>query len=286
MNLKLRTEHLVLVALAATLLALAAPAQAALIDGPWMNATPNQGDGPIHFANTDDPILGDMVDDPGASSNAADGEMIDSPFPAITLAGDGDKIRLRGEFTMQGSVNSPATSGSPRTQFRFGLFNGDDVGDDTGWVGYYMSNKHGNAGTPSGVLTRKPVGNTSVYLSVTGQSTAMASVQGDGTAASLFHDGTYSMEMTIERNAAGELLLNATLTGSNGFSQTLSGTDTTAGTLGTYTFNHVGFLFGGNLDADRVAFSNIRVAIPEPGTWLGAILSLVAGVCARRRARG
>jgi hypothetical protein len=263
----------------------ASATQAALITGPWMNATPNQGDGPIHNANTDDPILGDLVDDPVGSSNAADGEMIDSPFPAITLANDGDKIRLRGEFTMQGSVNSPATSGSPRTQFRFGLFNGDDAGDDTGWVGYYMSNKHGNAGTPSGVLTRKPVGNTSVYLSVTGQSTAMASVQGDGTAASLFHDATYSIEMTIVRSGA-DLNINAILTGSNGFSQTLSGTDTTAGTLGTYTFNHVGFLFGGNLDTDRVVFSNIRVAVPEPATWLCAVGLLVAGVVARHRARG
>jgi hypothetical protein len=281
-----RTDWATIVVVAALLMLVSPAAKATLITGPWMNATPNQGDGPIHNAATDDPIVGDLVDDPGASSNAADGEMFDSPFPAITLANDGDKIILKGEFTMQGSVNSPATSGTPRTQMRFGLFSGDDVGDDTGWVGYYMSNKHGNAGTPSGVLTRKPVGNTSTYLSVTGQSTAMASVQGDGTAASLFHDGTYSFLMTIERNAIGELNLSATLTGSNGFSQTLSGTDTTAGTLGTYTFDHVGFLFGGNLDADRVVFSNVRVSIPEPGTMLVALCWLAMAAFTGRRARG
>jgi hypothetical protein len=285
---KLRTEQLITAALAAALVAFAAPAaHATLITGPWMsaNATPAQGDGPIHNANTDDPIVGDLVDDPGTNSNTADGEMFDSPFDPMTLANDGDKIILQGDITLQGTANSPATSGSPRTQFRFGLFNGDDVGDDTGWVGYYMSNKHGNAGTPSGVLTRKPVGNTSVYLSVSGQSTAMAAVQGDGTAASLFNDDTYSLLMTIERVGA-DLQIDATLTGANGFSQSLSGLDTTAGTLGTYTFNHVGFLLGGNLDTDRAVLSNIRVSIPEPATWLAAMLSLVAGVVSRRRTRG
>jgi hypothetical protein len=146
-----------------------------------------------------------------------------------------------------------------------------------------MSNKHGNAGTPSGVLTRKPVGNTSVYLSVTGQSAAMASVQGDGTAASLFNDNLYSMRMVIERNALGELQVTGKLTGANGFSQTLSGTDTTASTLGTYTFNHVGFLLGGNLDTDRAVFERMSIAIPEPASWLLGLSLVVGWALARRR---
>jgi hypothetical protein len=257
--------------------------QAAPITGPWLNATPNQGDGPIHNANTNHPIVGDLVNDPMASSNAADGEMIDSPFDPITLSEEGDKIILKGDVRLSGTVNSAATSGTPRTQFRFGVFNGDDVGDDTGWVGYFMHNKHGNAGTPSGVLARKPVGNTSTYLSTTGATAAMASVQGDGTAASLFNDDLYSVVMTIERNAAGHLLVAGKITGANGFSQSLSGTDTTASTLGTYTFNHVGFLLGGNLDTDQAAFSNLSIAIPEPATWLLAIGSFVATVLFGRR---
>lgn len=275
-------------ALSAVMAGAVAPvALAGPINGPWNVATTNpaggQGNGPIHFSNTHYPIVGDLVEDGSASSNEADAEMFDSPFPTITLANAGDKIKFTGNVTLTGTVNSPATSGTPRTQFRFGLFNGDDVGlDDNGWVGYYMSNKHGNSGTPAGVLTRKPVGNTSIYLSATGQSPAVASVQGDGTVASLFHDGTYAMSMIIERDALGQLLVSATLTGSNGFSQALSGIDTTASTLGTYTFNHVGFLLGGNLDTDRAAFSNLVVSVPEPASWLLSLSSLVA-VCGLRR---
>jgi hypothetical protein len=257
------------------------PAQAGPITGPWTNAT-GQGDGPIHDANTNHPIVGDLVDDSSTNSNAADAEMFDSPFPAITLDSSGDKIFFTGMVRLSGTVNSPATSGTPRTQFRFGLFDGDEVGpDDNGWVGYYMSNKHGNPGTPSGVLARKPVGNTSAYLSVTGQN-VLASVQGDGTAASLFNDDTYSMMIEIER-IVNDLKITATLTGANGFSQTLSALDTTASTLGTYTFDHVGFLLGNGLDTDRAAFSKLTVFIPEPASWLMGLGALIGGVFARRR---
>jgi hypothetical protein len=150
-------------------------------------------------------------------------------------------------------------------------------------VGYFTHNKHGNAGTPAGVLARKPVGNTSTYLSTTGASTAMSSVQGDGTAASLFHDGLYDLSMTIERGNVGQLLVSATITGSNGFSQTLTGTDTTASTLGTYTFNHVGVLMGGNLDTDRAAFSKMTIAIPEPASFVLAIGVALCAIGSKRR---
>jgi hypothetical protein len=247
------------------------------VTGPWTTAT-GQGNGPITNQNTASPTVGD------GTANSADGEMFDSPFPAITLSDPGDKIIFQGQMRLTGSVNSAASSGTPRTQFRFGLFGGDEVGlDDNGWVGYFTHNKHGNAGTPAGVLARKPVGNTSAYLSTTGASTAMASVQGDGTAASLFHDDLYTLKMTIERNALGELLVSASIMGDNGFSQTLTGTDTTASTLGTYTFDHVGFLLGGNLDTDQAQFINLLIAIPEPASWLLGVSSLVATVLFGRR---
>lgn len=257
-------------------------ANAALISGPWTNAA-GQGNGPIHDANTNHPIVGDAVEDPGASSNAADGEMFDSPFPSKTLSDSGDKLIFTGTVALTGTVNSPATSGTPRTQFRFGLFDDDGDGDDLEWVGYLMTNRHGNLGTPSGTLGRKNVGNTNVYLSTTAGTTNLTSVQGDGTAASLFNDDTYSMMMTIERSG-NDLLISATLTGSNGFTQSLSATDTNAATLGTYTFDHVGFLLGGNLDTDRAAFSDLQIfSIPEPASGLLAVVSLVAAGFLRRR---
>jgi hypothetical protein len=247
--------------------------QASPVTGTWINAT-GQGDGPITADNTASPTVGD------GTSNSADAEMFHSPFAPITLSSSGDKIIFTGSVTLTGTVNALATSGAPRTQFRYGLFQDDGNGDHLGWVGYYMSNKHGNSGTPAGVLTRKPVANTSVYLSTTGQSTALASVQGDGTAASLFNDDTYSMTLTIERSGA-DLIVSGLLTSVNGFNQFLTGTDTTASTLGTYTFDRLGFLLGGNLDTDQAVFSNLDVAfvpVPEPSPLMlvsGGFLALI-----------
>ena len=283
MKLKLRTGLAICMALAVACAADGSRA-AILVSGPWDVATTNppgtQGNGPITNANTNGPTVGDNT------SNSAAGEMIDSAFPAVTLANVGDKIIFTGNVALAGTVNSAATSSTPRTQFRFGLFDGDDVGlDDNGWVGYSMSNKHGNAGTPAGTLARKSVGNTTIYLSATGQ-TSLATVQGDGTAASLFHDATYAMNLSIERDALGGLLISATLTGSNGFSETLSATDANAGLNGTYTFDHLGFLLGANLGTDQAVFSNLQIStptIPEPTTLALGVASLMGGVLTRRR---
>ncbi|MGB7158738.1 MAG: PEP-CTERM sorting domain-containing protein [Tepidisphaeraceae bacterium] len=261
----------------------ALPSYGALVTGPWNVATTNppggQGDGPITNANTASPTVGDNT------SNSAAGEMIDSPFPAITLANTNDFISFTGSVTLAGTVNSAATSATPRTQFRFGLFGGDEAGlDDNGWVGYYMSNKHGNAGTPAGTLARKSVGNTTIYLSATGQ-TALTSVQGDGTASSLFHDATYAMTLLITRSG-NDLIVSGQLTGSNGFLQSLNSTDTAAGTNGTYTFDHLGFLLGGNLGTDQAVFSNLTISTNVPEPISAAALGFVGVlVCLRRRRR-
>jgi hypothetical protein len=156
--------------------------------------------------------LGDDPDNPYTNSNAGNQEMIFSPITPITLDSEGDKVVFTGSVTLNGTVNSPATLGNPRTQFRFGIFQSSSSTDETGWIGYFMHNKHGNAGSPQGVLALKPVGNTSAFLSTSGQTTIQAQA-GDGTAASLFNDGTYNLSMSIERNAAGELVLNSSIIG-------------------------------------------------------------------------
>lgn len=109
-------------AAAAALLFGASAGFAAPVDGPWLNADPQgtQGNGPITDGNTNSPIVGDAVNDPNASSNLAVGEMIDSPFDPITLAAAGDKLVFTGTVKLQGTVNSTLSSGTPRTQFRFG----------------------------------------------------------------------------------------------------------------------------------------------------------------------
>jgi hypothetical protein len=242
------------------------------VDGPWENAT-GFGDGPLHFGDTNSPIVGENPNDPDFNTNDADQEMVFSPFSTITLANTGDKLEFTGSVELLGTVNSLPTSGTPRTQFRFGLFQSNANADETGWVGYFMHNKHGNAGTPQGVLAVKPVGNTTVFLSTSGQTTLQAQ-QGDGTEASLFNDGTYNLSLSIERNAAGELVVNSSIVGTgfrpdgvtpNQFSQIMSGTHTAASTLGTYTFDRLGFLTGGNLDADRAAYMNLDVTFTPGG---------------------
>ena len=114
-------------------------AEATLVTGPWTTPT-GQGDGPITYG-TGTVTVGN------GTSNSADGEMFSSPFSPITLAFNGDKIIFTGTMQMIGSVNSAVTSGTPRTQFRLGLFNGVNTGADLGWLGYFMTNTHGT-GTP------------------------------------------------------------------------------------------------------------------------------------------
>ena len=80
------------------------------------------------------------------------------------------------------------------------------------------------------------------------------------------------------------MLVSGLLTGANGFSQSLSATDTTAATSGTYTFDRLGFLIGGNLDTDQAQFSNLDVAlvtVPEPSTLALGFVGLLA--CLLRR---
>jgi hypothetical protein len=317
------------------------------VDGPWENVD-GQGDGPFSTTTSNTFVLGEDPDDVAFNSGWANGEMIFSPFTPITLDSAGDKIEFTGSVTLSSTNNSPLSSATPRTQFRFGLFQGNANSNETGWVGYYMSNKHGDPGTPSGTLALKPDGNTSTPLSVSGQTT-LTSVQGDGTEASRFNDGTYDLMLSIERNAAGELVVNSSIIGvgnrvalrgdfnddnfvdaadyviwrkggpiandvtpaevnvddydiwvdhfgspaPNLFSQVMNATtnpiDTDGNppnTAGTYTFDRLSFLTGGNLGADQALYSNLEVtftagggggsAVPEPATSILLALASIA----------
>ena len=92
------------------------------------------------------------------------------------------------------------------------------------------------------------------------------------------------MELKLERNASGHLIINSSLTGANGFSQVMSFTDTNAATQGTYTFDHLGFLSGANLGTDQAQFSNLDVTfyVPEPAS-AGLLAVGTLGLLARRR---
>jgi hypothetical protein len=260
-------------------------ASAEPVDGPWENAD-TFGSGPFSTTTSNTFVVGEEPNDPTINSNFAEQEMIFSPFSLMTLTNPGDKVVFTGSVTLNGTINSPSSGGSPRTQFRFGLFKDNGNTAELGWVGYFMHNKHGDlGGTPLGALGVKPVGNTSAFLSTVG-GTTLQSQGGDGTAASLFNDGTYNLTMSIERNGAGELVLNSSIVGvgdrppvetypdpenpppspgPNLFSQIMGATHTLASTLGTYEFDRLGFLLGGNLDADRAAFADLDVTFTPGG---------------------
>jgi hypothetical protein len=258
-----RTFGLVLafVALVAVSFGFTPAVRAVYVIGTWTTC-PAQGNGPITQENTANPIVGD------GTANSAEGEMFDSPLQsAITLDEAGERIQLTGHVRLTGTVG---TAGGPRTQFRYGLFNDNANTDRTGWVGYYMSNASGS-GTPNGTLARKPVGNPSVYLSVTGQNN-LSSTPGQGTLVN-FTDDLYSFDLTVEYLADQTLFVSGNLHGAtNTFTQSLAAIDATASTLGTYTFDRLGFLTGGNLDADKAEFFDLDVAFlpavaPEEGDY-------------------
>jgi hypothetical protein len=255
------TIHFVSLAIATMVYFSGAPAALAVTYLPsgWVSGA-NQGNGPIFSADTNHPIVGDQVDDPTASSNAADAEELHSPFTPITLAADGDKITFTGTVLLQGTVNSIASSGTPRTQFRFGLFQDNGSADNLGWLGYLMTNTHGT-GTPNGTLSRKNTGNTSTYLSTTG-STALGASGGNGT---VFNDDTFTLSLSIERAVGGLLSLDGSITGTTttNFSEVLHGGESAAGVV-TYTFDRLGFLMGANLDTDRAEFSDLAVTATGP----------------------
>jgi hypothetical protein len=236
------------------------------VTGTWVNAV-GFPTGTIMDGTTNNPIVGDAVDDPSASSDAAKNAEVYSPFPDVTLAQAGDTITFTGSVLLQGTVNSAATSGTPRTQFRFGLFQDNGDANNNGWVGYLMTNSHGN-GTPNGSLSRKPSGNTSTFLSTNGATTVL-STPGNGT---VFNDDTYALSLSIQRLATGDLQLSSSITGTaaTNFTESFSGTDPAA-TVPSYAFNRLGFLTGSNLGADRAAYTSLTVTTTGPSFGGGGV---------------
>lgn len=226
-----------------TCLGPAAVSSAAPVTGPWLVA---QGGGPVTNASTASPTVGD------GTANSADTDAIHASFPAITLANTGDRITLTGSATLTGIA-----SGGVR-QFRWGVYDFNGSGDTTGWLGYFATQ---GSGTTVGELYERNSGNTSTFFSGTGVSTTGGTAPGTGIS---FADGTYAVSLAIEKVATG-LQINSTITRTSD-SQDFGSVSLLDTSPLTSTFNRVGFLIGGSLDADRVQFTNIDVAFEPAGT--------------------
>jgi hypothetical protein len=201
---------------------------------------------PIAGAGTASPTLGD-----GSPQSASNSAMFAS-FPAITLA-DGEQITLTGSITLVGTTPS-------QNNLRWGLFKDDGVAPDTGgWRGYIAeASSRGIGGT---MLVRNPAGTdfaNQTFMSTTnGRSAALAAAVNSG--ADLL-DGTYQVTMVAAR-FGNEMELRGSFIGGTDFKDVYrSATDADPARIPAgFQFDRTGFLSGGAIAADQLAFNNIDV---------------------------
>jgi hypothetical protein len=216
----------------------------------WSSGT---GDGPLSQSATNDPIVGD------GSANSADAEAIHASISGLipSLSQQGDRVSLAGTVTLAGVTSS-------NDEFRWGLYDVNSKSDVNGWLGYFGSN---GITTQGGILRERNLGNGAGYWLGTSATILATSAP----AGASFSSATYSFTLEIERTATDDLQIGWSLTrvGSSTYNLASSFLDTDPS---TFSFNRVGFLLGGSLNADQASFQDITVAyIPEP-------LSSVIGV--------
>jgi hypothetical protein len=236
-----------------TVLLSAAPAHAALVAG-WTKA----GASTSTNLDTASPTVGN-----GTTDNA-DNESIYASMATISLTTVGQKVTLSGSATLIGI--SPNGDAPYSNQFRWGLYNETGTPADTlGWLGYFAGN---GSLANGGNLWERTNPNTGAFASITGatlQTTAAApgTILTGGVAPGV----TYSFNLSLERTAAGMQIESSFIRNSD--SQQFSLVSFLDTTPQTYDFNRVGFLMGGDLNADQVQFSNIEATlIPEPSAAL------------------
>ncbi len=240
---------------------------------PVTSWTKTAGATTITGLTTDSPVFGD------GTANSGNGYQINAALPsAYTLAAVGDSLSFTGSATFD------LNTGAGSDQFRFGLFDTNDQSGTTGWLGYFATNS-GTGANPNGRLWERKTGNTAAYFN-NGVSAVDELMFRSGTPSNTFAAGTYSFDLTVTRTETG-LSVFWSIIGTS-LTYSISGTYADA-TPQTYTFDRVGFMSGGGLNADQVSFSNVDLtytaAIPEPAS-AALLLAVGAGlltVVSRRR---
>lgn len=244
------------------LLALASTAPAALVTGSWIDRL---GNGMVlSGANTASPTMGD-----GTADNA-DGQSLYSPIGStVTLSSAGDKVTLSGSATLVGIT-------AAGNQFRWGLYNTNGSGDDTGWLGYFASNGSGASGGP---LFERVSGDTNWFMT-TGVNRTETVATATAPATNLTNSD-YNFLLSLEL-VAGGLQIESSLVRTSD-SQEFASISFLDPTISTTSFDRVGFLSGGSLNADQIAFTDVDVTyIPEPSAGLLGALGAIALIRRRR----
>lgn len=251
------------------LLASQSTASAALVTN-WTLTTGSSTTG----LNTSSPVFGTGA---GGSGN---GQQIYGTLPATyTLAKVDDSLTFSGSAVFNLSASAQAD------QFRFGLFDTNEQTGNTGWLGYFATNS-GTGANPNGRLWERKADNTAAYFN-NGAAAADERQFSAGSPAGSFPSGTYSFSMTITRTEAG-LSVAWSIVGTS-LTYSISGTYIDTTPL-TYSFDRVGLMSGGGLNANQVSFSGLDAtfvsSVPEPASWATlAAAGALAFACLRRRVR-
>jgi hypothetical protein len=215
----------------------------------WSIGLNNAGSVSLSNAETSSPTFGDNTADD------ADNTALHAEFPSITL-GVGERLTFSG--SMQLSTSAGAVPSALANEIRIGIFDHNGSTGLTGWLGYYASNPSGTLG--AGVRERV----SGAYYSQ--NTTILFGTNYIADTSKTFEDATYDFALSLERTDAG---INVSLSMENDLGYSIIPASFEDATPGTFTFDRVGFLSGGNLNADQIQFNNLDVSVapvPEPST--------------------
>jgi hypothetical protein len=225
-----------------------------------------------------------------AADLAADTISVMAPFAGITLANDGDFIKLTTTLTM----TSRSTTGvnTLNTHLRFGLFDGPAgpvVAADTPNVGILAQYANSNQGHlqvfEQSTAAVDPLNSS---LTVIGQQPTNVVVDPENDSIQGANPTT-SYEMTVTRSG-GNLNITGQISGGNYLSTfSIPGFNSaTFPTGGSFTFDRVGFFLGNNVNAQGGStFANVVVEtnVPEPSSCLLAATLIVGAMLTQSRDR-
>lgn len=207
------------------------------------------GSGILSGATTASPTIGD------GSTNSADAISYFGRFSSQSL-NLGEQLVLTGTATFTGASTSNA-------QFSFGLFdsNGSAATDSTNWLGFMHVNSSG--GGDGRLVSKNPA--NAPFSSLSGGSAndlrLLAEPNGND-----FDDDTYHFEMVVSRSNPNSLVIDSSLvsaTDPSGYAHQFSQVEAFSPTSLTFTYDRVGFLNGGRINAEQTAFSDVNVIVRD-----------------------
>ena len=185
----------------------------------------------------------------------ADDDSLIGRFPAVTLAVD-DSIEVTGSFSITGK-----TGPLPGRQFRWGLFDAPNVpttGEGEGYVGMWATISSSDGGSDLNSA------NGSTTNPFSGSAASLIS-EGTGVGGTPQYEVTYSLSMKITRIDDSQVSVSAMMT--DGADFLVEWEETTApASPASFTFDSVGILIGGTIDATNATFTDMEVStgVPEP----------------------